>query len=696
MNDDKQDPAEAERTIIRPAGSPPISQTPGSPPISQTPGSPPISQTRGLGTPGSAVPPPPADRTIMAPAAGAAALPGLTSIGSMAPMAPRTDGDRIQVGDVLNHIFEVKRFLARGGMGEVFEGINVNSDERVAIKVILPQLAADPNVQAMFRKEARTLTRLSHPALVQYRVLAQEPQLGVFYIVTEFIDGCNLSDVLTQLKPTPAELLQLTKRLAEGLAAAHALGAIHRDMSPDNVLLEDKRLDRARIIDFGIAKDLDPGSKTIIGDGFAGKLGYVAPEQLGDFDREVGPWSDVYSLGLLILAVAQGKNVDMGASFVEAIDRRRKGADTSAAPPEIRGILDQMLTPDPQARLRSMEAVVAAITAAAAPAPVGNAAKTAAKSSPKAAPRPAALKSGAASEPTPASNKTLIYGGVGGVALLLAVGGWLAFGGKDAPTATSPATSPVATGSVGAAVGAAKPQAAVITRSAVARLLPTLPCTWLDLTNVADTPAGVTMAFAGVAGAPAKAEQAISDAAVTAGSRIASTDFSGVAPISATECASIDAFRAIRADGTTHLSVPQRKFEMSRLTEGEFAGQIGATTVINLDLGDPNKDFALYGIEPNGAISGIIPDRKTWSAIPKTGPLADLGGDRFRLQAYANHSGWSGVLLLTGIGGFSDKLIVSGPGERTEAWRQKFAAAAAANGWKAEMVWFKMVDEVKD
>ena len=105
---------------------------------------------------------------------------GQTTLGSLAPMAPRTDGDRIQVGDVLNHIFEVKRFLARGGMGEVFEGINVNSDERVAIKVILPQLAADPNVQAMFRKEARTLTRLSHPALVQYRVLAQEPQLGVF------------------------------------------------------------------------------------------------------------------------------------------------------------------------------------------------------------------------------------------------------------------------------------------------------------------------------------------------------------------------------------------------------------------------------------------------------------------------------------------------------------------------------------
>ena len=114
------------------------------------------------------------------------------------PFAPLPSGEpqRIKIGDVLNHIFEVQRFIARGGMGEVFEGINVNSEERVAIKVILPHLAADPAVQAMFRKEARTLTRLSHPALVQYRVLAQEPSLGVFYIVTEFIDGLNIGERL--------------------------------------------------------------------------------------------------------------------------------------------------------------------------------------------------------------------------------------------------------------------------------------------------------------------------------------------------------------------------------------------------------------------------------------------------------------------------------------------------------------------
>lgn len=137
------------------------------------------------------------------------------------------------MGDVLNHLYEVRRPIARGGMGEVFEGSNVNySEERVAIKVILPHLAADPAVQGMFFKEARTLTRLSHPALVQYRTMAQEPQLGVFYIVTEFVDGPNLSDRLGDLNADPAQIASLMRRLAEGLAVAHSMGAIHRDISP--------------------------------------------------------------------------------------------------------------------------------------------------------------------------------------------------------------------------------------------------------------------------------------------------------------------------------------------------------------------------------------------------------------------------------------------------------------------------------
>jgi serine/threonine-protein kinase len=323
MTEDKGSGATPEqeepRTVVTPAGGSPT-------PDEATAVAPEPADERTVIAP-EAAPTSDDERTVIAPAGSdAAAMPaGATSMPTFSNFAPRADGQGIQVGDVLNHIFEVKRFIARGGMGEVFEGINVSSEERVAIKVMLPALAADANVIALFRKEAKTLTKLHHEALVKYRVLAQEPQLGILYIVTEYIDGTNLSDVLGQIKPSPEELAGLLRRLASGLAVAHSFGAIHRDISPDNILLEEGRLDKAKVIDFGIAKDLDPSSKTIVGEGFAGKLNYVAPEQLGDFGREIGPWTDVYSLALVILAVIKGKNVQMGGSLVDAVDKRRQG-----------------------------------------------------------------------------------------------------------------------------------------------------------------------------------------------------------------------------------------------------------------------------------------------------------------------------------------------------------------------------------
>ncbi|WP_156678368.1 serine/threonine-protein kinase [Sphingomonas profundi] len=663
MSDSDETPPDEDRTVFRP-GAP--ASVPPATPASAPPSPPPPSPPQGTAMPA----------------------------GTFTPMAPRTGGAGIQIGDVLNHIFEVKRFIARGGMGEVFEGVNVNSDEPVAIKVILPAMAADPNVQAMFRKEARTLTRLSHPALVQYRVLAQEPQLGVLYIVTEFIEGRNLSDVLGELSPGVADLRGLTRRLAEGLRAAHALGAIHRDMSPDNVLLEHGRLDRARIIDFGIAKDLDPGQKTIIGDGFAGKLGYVAPEQLGDFDREVGPWSDVYSLGLVILAVALGRNVDMGTTFVGAIDKRRTGADLSDAPAELRPILEQMLRADPARRLRSMDEVLAALDAPAAPVAVAQppaapegAARAAAAPARRPAPAPAANDR---FERKPASGSRLpLFGGLAaGLVALLAGGAFLAFGGGDdaAPVAAPKSAAVVAT------AGSPADKA----RAAVAAALPTIACTWLDLANVAEGGDGVTLALTGVAGKPGEAQAAVARAAADAGVPVAATDFADVAPISGSECGAIDAFRLIRATGRQHLTVTQRKFEMAPLgPETAYPGQNGARAVINLAMGDPKQDFALYGIEPNGEISKIAGNRAEFASfVTGGGPIADLGGDTYRIQVDINHSGWSGVLLLTGKGGFPSKLFEAGAGSRTAEWQRNFATVAATNDWQTEMVWFKMVDEV--
>jgi serine/threonine protein kinase len=285
-----------------------------------------------------------------------------------APAQPPAAAGQLSVGARLNNIFEVKRFIKAGGMGQVFEGANVMTGERVAIKTLLPALAADPRITALFQREAMTLTRLNHEALVQYRVIAEEPALGVLYLVTEYIDGTDLADALGGMDRGEPELRRLLGRLASGLAAAHRLGAIHRDISPDNIMLPGSDVHQAKIIDFGIAKDLGGAMTTLIGDGFAGKLSYVAPEQLGEHGGEIGPWTDVYSLGLVILSAANGAKMDMGGSFADAIRKRREMPDLTAAPEGLRPLLADMLRLDPAQRLRSMDAVLERLNAPAAPA----------------------------------------------------------------------------------------------------------------------------------------------------------------------------------------------------------------------------------------------------------------------------------------------------------------------------------------
>ncbi len=667
MTNDETPPDSGDRTIFNPQGGLPPSATPANPSAPAAEPFPPAAEPFAPALTPTTFAPPPA--------------PPPTSMPLAASFAPGQQARQIQVGDVLNHIFEVKRFIARGGMGEVFEGINVNSDERVAIKVILANLAADPNVQAMFRKEARTLTRLGHPALVQYRVLAQEPVLNCFYIVTEYIDGRNLSDVLRDLDPTPAELAALTRRLAEGLAAAHALGAIHRDISPDNVMLEGGRLEGAKIIDFGIAKDLDPGSATIIGDGFAGKLNYVAPEQLGDFGREVGPWSDVYSLGLVILAIAMKRDVAMGGTLVDAVDKRRAGPDLSPIPESLRPVIADMLRPNPADRIRSMADVVERLAGRGAP-PV-------AAPAPAAAPPPVKEKkpqrlaaAPSADGAAPAKSKLpLIGGGVAAAVLLIGVGGYLATR-PAAPTADAGA------GDAAPAAGVAPPaDPAAAARGALDRGLTSVACTWLEVAAITPEQGGLAVALRGVAGRPAEAQGQIAKLLADAGVGSANLDFGDVSPIEPSECGPLEAFRQIRMAAGTAMTAAQRQFEMAKLESGEYSGQVGAKAVVNFNLADTGKEYALFGLEPSGEIQQI-----TRSTAELAAGSDALGANQYRLTIDVNHTGWSGLMLLSGKRPLDAGFVAGAAGQRGDAWKQRFLSAAAAGGWKAEMVWFKTVD----
>jgi len=648
MNDDKDKvPPEEERTVFVPSG--------GGEPPAEKPADKPAAET-----PAEAPPPAPTSPTFV----------------------PHGDAVGIKVGDVLNHIFEVKRFLARGGMGEVFEGCNVNTDEKVAIKVMLPALANDEKVIAMFRKEARTLTKLHHPSLVQYRVLAQEPQLHVLYIVTDFIDGVNLGNVLGETSRSPDELAGLLRRLASGLGAAHQLGAVHRDISPDNVILADDDIHKAKIIDFGIAKDLDASSATIVGDGFAGKLNYVAPEQLGDFGREVGPWTDVYSLGLVILAVAQGKNVDMSGSLVDAIDKRRRGPDLSAIPDSLRPLLEAMLRPDPKERLRSMDDVLAMLDGARVPS-----ARTARESLPPAT---------ELSTPAPAGsgNATKWVIIVVAVIALLVVAAFAysylrnnnVFGPGDNVVESNDVAPEIVT--TGDPVARA--------RSAINSVLPSVSCTWLDIADIQGGETGMTVKMRGVAGDRNVAMDEIRSALAQANLQNPNVVFDDVAPITQAGCSALDAFRQIRAREGGHLTTNQPRFEMVRQETGDYAGREAATAQINLDVGDEGRDFALLAIDPSGEITVLLQNRAMFDQVLANSrggrPISRVGNGRYVVSIDADHQGWSGVMLISGRGPFDTNLIQPGVGQRGAEWSAQLRSIAAARDWRTEMVWYESVN----
>jgi hypothetical protein len=279
------------------------------------------------------------------------------STAAPAPAAPTPADATIASGSFLGHTYRIGALLARGGMGEVYRASHAELETEHAIKIILPELANDARIVDLFRREASVLRTIRHEAVVAYDGVFRDEN-GRLYLVMEFVDGPSLSKLMRERPFSADEVRQLRDRLANGLAVAHDKGVIHRDLSPDNVILPGGDIGQAKIIDFGISKLADPDAKTIIGTDFAGKYAYVSPEQLGMFGGQVDARSDIYSLGLVLAAAAQGEPLDMGLSPISVVEARRSVPDLSRVPEAVRADLAAMLQPDPADRPRSMRDLV--------------------------------------------------------------------------------------------------------------------------------------------------------------------------------------------------------------------------------------------------------------------------------------------------------------------------------------------------
>lgn len=228
------------------------------------------------------------------------------------------------VGETLSNRYRMVARIAGGGMGEVYRAHDLLLDRAVAVKVLQPNLASDPELVARFKAEARAAARLTHPNVVGVYDWGCEDE-HTYYMVMEYVSGTDLRDVLvTRSSIEAAEALEITIGVCDALAAAHAGGLVHRDVKPENVLIS--RTGTAKVADFGIAAVAD-ADRTSPGGSIPGTLRYLSPEQASG--REATTASDIWAAGALLSELMTGMPPLQGAGA----DLLRRRATEPPVPP---------------------------------------------------------------------------------------------------------------------------------------------------------------------------------------------------------------------------------------------------------------------------------------------------------------------------------------------------------------------------
>lgn len=228
--------------------------------------------------------------------------------GSQCPVCAAQDAlDRaeapIQPGQVFRGM-EILEVLGRGGMGIVCKARQLSLDRLVALKILSPMIATRPGIEERFAREAKALAALSHPNIVAVYDCGKESDL--FFLVMEYVDGFTLRKPITEKKVTPHKAVKITLHILRALEAAHAAGIIHRDIKPDNVLID--RKGHVKVLDFGLAKltGIDESMLLTQSGALLGTARYMAPEQMGD-PRSVNHRADVYSTGVVLYEMLTGE-----------------------------------------------------------------------------------------------------------------------------------------------------------------------------------------------------------------------------------------------------------------------------------------------------------------------------------------------------------------------------------------------------
>jgi serine/threonine protein kinase/tetratricopeptide (TPR) repeat protein len=265
----------------------------------------------------------------------------------------------IASGDLLDGRFALERSVASGGMGVIFRGIDRQTDTLVGVKTMRISGGAD-----RFEREIQILSALQHPAIVTY--LAHGRVGDELYLVMEWLEGEDLGARLDGGEVTVEQAVGIGMQVAGALGAAHRQGIVHRDVKPSNVFLADWRVDRVKLLDYGIARGA--GMETLTGTGFVlGTPAYMAPEQASG-QRDIDARADVYALGALLFRCIAGRPPFEGDTLNELIAATLhrpvpRLSDFAAVAPALEALVAQMLDKNPERRPSDGSAAYAALAA---------------------------------------------------------------------------------------------------------------------------------------------------------------------------------------------------------------------------------------------------------------------------------------------------------------------------------------------
>jgi serine/threonine protein kinase/Tol biopolymer transport system component len=269
--------------------------------------------------------------------------------------------------------YEVRSKIGAGGMGDVYLAEDTQLHRKVALKILPPELANNPDRMRRFEQEATAAAALNHPNIAHIYEIGHDQD--AHFIAMEFIDGETLRQAIHEHGDL-AKLLRYLQHVAEGLAKAHAAGIVHRDLKPDNIMIT--RDGHAKILDFGLAKLL--ASHQVRGSGSSemateimpqhstpgmilGTTGYMSPEQAQGRINEIDHRSDIFSFGCILYEAVTGRKAFEGRDAVDVLNKiiREPFVPVStvnpAVPVEVQRIVRRCLAKDPEERYQSIKDV---------------------------------------------------------------------------------------------------------------------------------------------------------------------------------------------------------------------------------------------------------------------------------------------------------------------------------------------------